>query len=269
MGSSRLVRACDLSAYVGPDGLRFWHGGGELGLPDLCFLRSLGQGTYEQLTARAAILKAMESAGSLVLNPTSALEKVRDKFSTLIALKQAGFLVPRTYLTESSSVAYTACGSIRRFVYKPLIGSLGFGSMLFDDRDLAYNILRLLERHGCPLHIQEFVEDAVRELRVFLISGEIVACAEKMPEPGAWKRNVAQGARMVEAEPPPGLEELCSRVSESLGLFYAGLDVIEVEDGGLVALEVNGAPNWRGLQEATGVDIAELLVGEAVELLRS
>mgnify|MGYP000353685649 CR=1 FL=1 len=174
LGPSRLVRACDLSAYVGPDGLAFWHGSGELEAPDACFIRSLGPGNHDQLVSRSAILRALAASGSLLVNHISALEAVRDKFSTLLALRKAGFSIPRTYLTESSYMAYSFSRSMPEFVFKPLTGSLGVGSMLFRDKDLAFNILRLLEENGCPIHIQEFLEEA-REFRVLVVGGEVVA----------------------------------------------------------------------------------------------
>ena len=267
-GDARLVRACDLSASLDDGGIKFWHGGAELELPDACFIRSLGPGTHEQLVARTAVLRAMELSGSLAINPVSALLSAKDKFSSLLALREAGFSIPRTYLTEASSVAYHLCERMEKLVYKPLLGSLGFGSMLFEDRDLAFNVFGLLERHGCPLYVQAFMEDVKRELRALVIGDELVACVEKVAKPGAWKRNIAQGARMVMAEAPPGLEELCLRALRRLGLFYAGVDVLEMADGRLVALEANASPNWRGLQEATGLDIAGLLVERVLEELR-
>ena len=267
LGSSRIVRACDLSAYVGPDGIRFWHGSGELAVPDACFLRSLGPGTYEQLVARLAVLEAMEEAGALVVNPALAAWRARDKFSTILTLRKAGFAVPKTYITESSMLAYSFCSSMEEFIYKPITGSLGFGAMRFSDRDLAFNIFRLLEQHY-PLYLQEFLREVERELRVFVLSGRVVACAEKVGLPGAWRRNVAQGGRMLKAEVAPELEEMCVRACELLGLIYAGIDVLEARSGHYVALEVNSAPNWRGLQEATGIDVAQLLAQEVAERIR-
>ncbi len=269
LGPTRIVRACDLSAYVGPDGLRFWHGGGELEVPDICFVRSLGPGSHDQLVARKAILRALEASGCLNINPISVLEAVRDKFSVLMALRRAGFSIPATFLTESSHAAYSFCRRVGQFVFKPLTGSLGHGSVLFDDADLAFNAFRFLESQGCPLHVQEFVGNAERELRAFLIGREVVACVEKLAPPGraSWKRNVALGARMRKVRVPEELEDLCIRTVRELRLIYAAIDVLEVE-GDYVALEVNGAPNWKGLQEATGIDVARLLVRKVREMLR-
>ena len=40
---------------------------------------------------------------------------------------------------------------------------------------------------------------------------------------------------------------------------FAGVDILEDGDQ-LVVSEVNSAPNWSGLQKATGVDAAEEIV---------
>ena len=269
IGPTRIVRACDLSAYVGPDGLKFWHGGSELAVPDICFIRSFGPGNYDQLVARKAILRAFEASGCLNVNPVSVLEAVRDKFSVLMALRRAGFSVPATYLTESSYTAYSFCRRMGQFVFKPLTGSLGLGSILFDDPDLAFNAFRFLESQGCPLHVQEFVRNVERELRTFLVGREVIACVEKVlpAGKGLWKRNVALGAKMRKVRVPDELEDLCIRTVGELRLIYAAIDVLETE-GDFIALEVNGAPNWKGLQEATGMDIARILVRKVRETLR-
>jgi glutathione synthase/RimK-type ligase-like ATP-grasp enzyme len=45
-----------------------------------------------------------------------------------------------------------------------------------------------------------------------------------------------------------------------VGADYAGVDLLTGSDGRTYVLEVNGIPGWRGLQQATGLDIAGLLV---------
>jgi glutathione synthase/RimK-type ligase-like ATP-grasp enzyme len=38
------------------------------------------------------------------------------------------------------------------------------------------------------------------------------------------------------------------------------VDLLPARDGTVYVLEVNGIPGWRGLQEATGVDVADAVI---------
>ena len=84
-----------------------------------------------------------------------------------------------------------------------------------------------------------------------------------IPE-GHWKSNVAQGGKMVEEEMPQEIIELGFKANRAMGLDYSGVDILESEDGPVV-LEVNAAPGWQGLKDATGKDVAELIVRYGVE----
>lgn len=55
--------------------------------------------------------------------------------------------------------------------------------------------------------------------------------------------------------------------SKTLGLIYAGVDILETKDGP-VFLEVNGSPSWQGLKMASGVDVAEVLVKHVLSLVK-
>jgi glutathione synthase/RimK-type ligase-like ATP-grasp enzyme len=55
-------------------------------------------------------------------------------------------------------------------------------------------------------------------------------------------------------------ERLCVEAAEVLGADYAGVDLLRAADGREYVLELNGIPGWRGLQEATGADVAAALV---------
>ena len=58
------------------------------------------------------------------------------------------------------------------------------------------------------------------------------------------------------------------KAAEALGLIYAGVDIVETRNGAYL-LEVNGAPSWQGLQQATGINIAERLVEYVIDKVKS
>jgi len=267
VGETILARIMDMSSYIGPDGSRFWHGDRELTSINLCFLRSFGPGSCDQVTKRISMMEHLEFSGTLVVNPTHAYRKVRDKYSTICTLAGAGLPIPRTYVTEMAHWAYRASRGFKQIVYKPIAGSLGFGSMRFSNPDLAFNAYKTLERWGHPLYIQEYLEKPGRDIRAFVIGETILASVYRIAPPGEWKTNVAQGGQTQPIQLPEELQELALRATKSLDLLYAGVDILETERGP-VLLEVNGSPSWQGLQRATGVKVAERLVQFVVNLAR-
>lgn len=249
----------DVSSHTSNRGSRFWLRDVEVTGFDLCFLRSFGPGSCEQLTRRISLMEHMEISGIRVVNPCYPFRRARDKYSTQYVLAKAGLPIAETYTTEDLGTAYRWAGMLGTCVYKPILGHMGRGSMKFEDSDLAYNALKRLTRIGEPLILQEYLEKPGRDIRVFVVGEEVVGAAYKYGPPGSWKTNVAQGGRMVAEDIPQEILELGVKAVEAMGLDYAGVDIAESKKGPVI-LEVNGAPGWQALKRATGVDIAERII---------
>jgi RimK family alpha-L-glutamate ligase len=249
----------DVSSQISSAGSSFWLKNEEITDTGVCFVRSFGPGTCEQLTRRISMIEHMELTGIRVVNPCYPFRRARDKYATQYTLAGAGLPVALTYTTENMERAYRRSIEIGVSVYKPILGSMGKGSLKFDDPDIAYNAWKMLSRLGQPLLVQEYISNPGRDIRVFVVGDRVVGSAYKYGMPGRWKTNVAQGGRMVDEPLPEEILELGVRATRALGLDYAGVDIIE-SDRGPVILEVNGSPGWQALKRATGVDIAEEIV---------
>jgi len=268
VGETILAHIMDMSAYVGSDGSRFWHGDREITGVKICFLRSFGPGSYEQVMKRVSMIEHLESSGTLVVNPTCAYQHTKNKYSMISKLAEAGLPIPKTYVTEMAHWAYRASRSFREIVYKPIVGSLGFGSMKFSNMDMAFNAYKRLESLGQPIYLQEYLEKPGRDIRAFVVGGEVLASIYRIARAGEWKTNVAQGGEAKSVKLSGELDELALRAVETLELIYAGVDILETEFGPIL-LEVNASPSWQGLQKATDVDIPRQIVRYAINLLKS
>lgn len=262
-----LARIMDMSASVETGKSRFWCGDREITGIDLCFLRSFGPGSCDQITKRISMMGHLEVSGVHVVNPIYACMKVRDKYSMSYTLAKAGLPIPKTYVTEMANWAYRVSQDFSQLVYKPIVGGLGFGSMKFDDSDMAFNAFKTLERLGDPLYIQEYLEKPNRDIRVFVIGDKVLASIYRIAPSGKWKTNVAQGSQAKAFKLSAELAEISLKAVEAVGLLYAGIDIIETRDGPVI-LEVNGSPSWQGLQQATGINIAEHLVTFAADFAK-
>ena len=266
VGRPLLARASNLSSAISGGEVSVWHGGRKLTEIDLCFLRSLGTGSLEQIMCRIGVLQCMKSHGTFMINGALELLLTKNKFLSLCRLVSEGFPTPDTYLTESSHWAYRVCQDLGEQVYKPLLGSMGFGSQLFRNVDEAYVLYHKLEELGIPIQVQKYVK-ARRDLRIFVIDGEVVAAMERVPKEGEWRANISQGGRAKPFEVGEELKEMAISAVEKLNLFYAGVDILDVDDAP-VLLEVNASPHWQGIQEASGVNIAQMLVKAALRHVR-
>jgi RimK family alpha-L-glutamate ligase len=254
----------DVSSMISNDGSKFWLGREDISDVDMCLLRSFGPGSTEQSTRRISMLEHMEMAGIKVVNSTYPFRRSRDKYATQYVLHAAGIPIPQTFTTESLARAYQKTNEMGKTIYKPILGSMGRGSMKFDNADLAYNAYRLLDRLQHPLILQKYVQTPGRDIRVFIVGDEVVGAVYKYLLEGEWKSNVAQGGRMVEEEMSDEIIDMAFKATEAMGLDYSGVDILESPEGPIV-LEVNASPGWQGLKKATGKDVADIIVRYGVE----
>lgn len=259
-----LVSAIDLSGYIDERGSKFFAGSAELETPDLAFLRGLGRGTCERITKRIGVLTHLELSGVRVINPVGPLLNTRSKYLTMCSLARDGVPVPPTFVTESALQAYRSAKAMKKIVYKPIIGSMGYGSLKFEDPDLAYNAFQSLETIGRPMMVQEYIPSASRDTRLFVVGQRVVAAMTRQAPQGGWKSNISQGGVASSATPSPELGELAVRATEVLGLEYSGVDVADVPGKGYVVLEVNASPSWQALRRTTSVNVPLALLRYAL-----
>jgi RimK family alpha-L-glutamate ligase len=242
---------------------------GELWLDhcDAVIVRGIPRGSLEQVIFRVDALHALEARGVTCVNGPRAIERTVDKFLASALLARAGVPTPRTIAcerVEDALVAFDELGG--DVIVKPLFGAMGAGMTRVDDADVAYRVFRALALERAVYYLQATLPHDGRDLRAFVVGGRVLAAIERVGS--GWRANLARGARARAAQLSAEQERVCVEAAEVLGVGYAGVDVLRAADGREYVLELNGIPGWRGLQEATGADVAAALV-EHVEALVS
>jgi RimK family alpha-L-glutamate ligase len=239
---------------------------------DVLFVRTIPGGSLEQIIFRVDALHRLENAGVRIVNSPTTIERTVDKYYTSSLLEDAGLLTLRTIVTERFAAAMEAFHELGGdVVVKPLFGSEGRGMVRVTDEDTAYRVFRALELGRYVYYLQEFTPHAHWDIRAFVIGGEVVvAMARRMEEPGPspWKTNIARGGKGEPLELDQEVQQMALTACRALEADYAGVDILPGEDGRYYIIEVNGIPGWRGLQAATGVDVAELLADYILSLLQ-
>jgi RimK family alpha-L-glutamate ligase len=234
---------------------------------DAVIVRGIPRGSLEQVIFRVDALHALQARGVTCVNGPRAIERTVDKFLASALLARAGVATPRTIACERAEDALEAFEELGGdVIVKPLFGSMGAGMTRIDDADVAYRVFHALEVERAVYYLQEALAHDGRDLRALVVGGRVVAAIERVGS--GWRANLARGARARATELSAEQERLCVVAAAVLGADYAGVDVLRAADGRDYVLELNGIPGWRGLQEATGADVAGALV-EHVEALVS
>src|SRR5512142_2633714 len=266
--SRRLLDACGqrcqataldpalLSAAVGPDGLVASAGGIPLDVDALLLARGLGRNGDPDV--QFELYRALEEAGTLVVNRLEPLLAAQDKFRTSWLLSRAGVPTPPAVVAQTPDDADAALAALRDAVAKPIAGSLGDGvERLRSDPGGRLAVREKVARdHG--VYLQAYVPHPGRDLRVFVVGGLARAAIVRIAPGGEWRTNVAVGGRAEPIDCPAEVRAIAEAAAGVLGLDYAGVDLVPGPDGPMV-IEVNGNPSWQGIQEASGLDMAEVI----------
>ncbi len=231
-------------------------------LPEGAFVRFVPGGTFEEVTLYLGVLHALRELGVVVWNDARAIERCVDKSTTTFFLQREGLPTPRTFAGvdpfEAASITAKLLGEGKKLVQKPLFGAQGKGLRLI----VTLGDLAPPEEVNGVYYLQEFISPAQahhQDWRIFVCQGKVVA---SMIRHGAsWITNIKQGARAKAAIASQELTELAVRSATCVGVDYAGVDIIQAQDGGFQVLEVNSMPAWNGLQAVSRLNIADHLVG--------
>lgn len=226
-------------------------------------VRTIPTGSLEQIIFRMDVLHRLEKLEIPVINSASAIERTVDKYYTSFLLADAGIRTPRSLVTEDFETAFNACREMGDVVIKPLFGSEGKGIVRASDEDTAYRVLRAWELNRYIYYIQEYLPHFQRDIRAFVIGDKVAAAMQRNGK--GWKTNYSKGAELTPMELSPEMEVLALEAVRTIGLDYAGADLMQAEDGRTYLIEINSIPGWRGLQKITGVDIPGTIVDHALE----
>jgi RimK family alpha-L-glutamate ligase len=233
---------------------------------DVVIVRGIPRGSLEQVIFRVDALHALEARGVTCVNGPRAIERTVDKFLASALLARAGVPTPRTIACERVEDALEAFEELGGdVVVKPLFGSMGAGMTRVDDADVAHRVFHALSIERAVYYLQEAVPHDGRDLRALVVGGLVLAAIERVGS--GWRANLARGARAQATQLSAEQQRLCVRAAEVLGVDYAGVDLLRAADGREYVLELNGIPGWRGLQEATGTDVAAALVAHVEALV--
>lgn len=212
---------------------------------------------YVNQECQAALGGWLNSAPGLVVNRPVASGSNASKPYQLSVIRDFGFSVPETLLTNLP-------GSAREF-YEAHQGQVIYKSISYTrsivqkmtEEDLA----RLEALRHCPLQLQSFVPGT--DVRVHVVGDRGVFASLIESEKSDYRYD--RGSVIVPHELPPEVEDRCLELAAGLGLVLAGIDLRITPEGEVFCFEVNPSPAFQWYEARTGQPITACLCDMLVE----
>ena len=207
-----------------------------------------------------SIVRQLRRLGVHVFNRARTIETVRDKLHTHQILAASGIDTPDTMLAKfpvnidliESNIGFPV-------VVKTLNGALGIGVFLIESRSAFQDLMELVGETNPDLQLifQKFVSVSKgRDLRLLVVGGEVIAAVERRAQDGGFKANYTSGASVHNFEPDREAIDIALRTADVLNIDIGGIDLLFKEGGGYTICEANTFPGFKGLEKASGVNVA-------------
>ncbi|MEO5673360.1 MAG: 30S ribosomal protein S6--L-glutamate ligase [Chitinophagales bacterium] len=209
-----------------------------------------------------AVVRQFEMQRIFSANESQAITRSRDKLRSLQLLSRAGLGIPKTVFADTSKNIDHMIKMVggTPLVIKLLEGTQGIGVILAETVQGAKSTIEAFLGKDIYILVQEFIKEANgADIRAFVIDGKVVGAMKRTGKEGEFRSNLHRGGEGEKVQ--LSLEEELSaiRAAKVLGLQVAGVDMIRSSRGPMI-LEVNSSPGLKGIERATGIDIATRII---------
>ena len=217
-----------------------------------------------------AITRHFESLGVYALNNSTAITQSRDKLYSLQLLQEQGLDIPITGYANSPNDTDNLIEMVggAPLIVKLLEGTQGRGVVLAETTKAAESVINAMKSLRANLLVQEFIKEAAgKDLRCFMIDGKVAAAIQREAAPGEFRANLHCGGNACLTDITQEEETLAIKAAKAMNLSVAGVDIIRSDRGPLL-LEVNSSPGLQGVEDATGQDVAAIMIQSIENQLR-
>jgi ribosomal protein S6--L-glutamate ligase len=217
-----------------------------------------------------AVLGHFERHGVPICNSALAIARSRDKLRALQLLSAHDVGIPRTAMARDAREVRAAVDAVggTPVIIKLLQGTQGVGVMIADTKQAVKSALDTLWGLGQNIILQEFIaESQGRDVRALVVGGEVVAAMRRVAGDGEFRSNLHRGGAGQGIQLADDFRDAALEATRIMGLDVAGVDILESKTGPRV-IEVNSSPGLRGVERASGVDIAQRIIEHCERLHR-
>jgi len=217
-----------------------------------------------------AVVNQFDMMGVPMVNNSQPIARSRDKLRCFQLLTRKNIDIPRTVMAREPHQIGPALEAVGGppVILKLLRGTQGIGVILAETEQAVQSVLDTLWSLGQTILIQEFVaESEGKDIRALVVGNRVVTAMRRQARFGEFRSNIHRGAGGVVVDLDEEYRRVAVQASQVMGLQVAGVDLLESHQGPKV-MEINSSVGFEGLEKATGLDIARLILEYAVRYAR-
>lgn len=205
------------------------------------------------------LLRQFQVMGIPLINGLEGVTIARHQYITLQTLTADGIPVPDTCFVTRSATFSDAVDRLGGYpvVVKQPSGMGGDGVFRVDHAAQAGTWVNARLDSVKGLLVQRFFPVPGRvDARILVINGRVAGAMTLSPAPDDFRTNIHRQGRAAAFDPPDSWKKMAVAAAKACCLDIAGIDMMGKKDGSPCVIEVNYSPGFRGLEAATGIDIA-------------
>jgi ribosomal protein S6--L-glutamate ligase len=107
--------------------------------------------------------------------------------------------------------------------------------------------------------IEEYLPNPGEDVRAIVAGEDVIASFKRIAAPGSKKANIHLGGRGVDFKLTPEMKEIALSSAKAVESKICAIDMV-VTRGRPYVIEVNINPGLRGIEKATGINVAKRMI---------
>jgi ribosomal protein S6--L-glutamate ligase len=217
-----------------------------------------------------AVVNQFDMMGVPIVNNSQPIARSRDKLRCFQLLSRKDVDIPRTVMAREPHQIAAALEAVGGppVVLKLIRGTQGIGVILAETEQAVQSVMDTLWSLGQTILIQEFVSESEgKDIRALVVGNRVVAAMRRQARFGEFRSNLHRGGGAALVDLDEEYRKAALHATHAMGLQVAGVDLLESHEGPKV-MEINSSVGFEGLEKATGMDIARIILEYAVRYAR-
>lgn len=209
-----------------------------------------------------SVVRQFEMMGTFSINESVAISRSRDKLRSLQLLSRKGIGMPRTGFANHPDKIDDLIANVggAPVVIKLLEGTQGIGVVLAETAKTAEAIIEAFMGLNASILVQEYIKEAGgADIRCLVVGGKVIAAMKRQAAAGEFRSNLHRGGSASVVRLSPQERKTAIDAAKTMGLNMCGVDILR-SNSGPVVMEVNSSPGLEGIENATGKDVAGLII---------